>query len=66
MAKIISEMGYIGSFGQKQQRPFEQYCIIDDDDKCRRISSINRLIVAFNRSDVLSYISLMESMTAFE
>ena len=49
MAKTVSEMGFIDSRGQKLQRPLQQYCIIDDDAKCRRLSSINRQIVLFDR-----------------
>ena len=65
MAKIVSWMAFIASRGQKLQRLLQQFFIIDDDDKCRRHSSINRLIVAFDRSYKLSYISLIELMIAF-
>ena len=66
MAKTASGMLYIGSFGPKLQRLLHSYCSVDDDDKCRRKSPINRLIVAFNRSDDLSYTSIIESMIAFD
>ena len=58
-------MGFIASRRQKHQRPLQQYCIIDDDAKCRRQSSINRQIVAFDRSYKLSYISIIELIIAF-
>ena len=60
MAKIASGMCHIASRGQKLQRPLLQYCIIDDDDKCRPKSPISRLIVAFDVVDDISYISLKE------
>ena len=49
MAKIVSEMGFIASRGQKLQRLLEQYCIIEDDTKYCRWSSINRRIDFFYR-----------------
>ena len=49
-------MGFIASRRQKHQRPLQQYCIIDDDAKCRRQSSINRQIVAFDHYNETSYI----------
>ena len=49
MAKTVSEMGFIDSRGQKLQRLLLLNCIIDDGAKCRRLSSINRRIVLFDR-----------------
>ena len=59
-------MAFIASRGQKLQRLLQQYFINDDDDKCRRHSSINRLIVAFDRSYELSYITFIELMISFD
>ena len=56
MAKIVSGMGFIAGRRQKHQRPLQQHCIIDDDAKYRRQSSINHQIVAFDHSNELSYI----------
>ena len=66
MAKIIPEMGFIASRGQKLQRLVQQYCIIDDDAKYRHLSSINPRNDFFDRQSKVSYISWLESMIAFD
>ena len=48
MAKTVYEMRFIDSRGQKLQRLLQLNFIIDDDAKCRRLSSINRQIVLFD------------------
>ena len=60
MVKIVSWMGFIASLCQKLQRLFQQYFIIDDVDKCRRYSSTNRLIAAFDGSKEVSNIPFIK------